>query len=449
MIFFQRRRLLFWLLRAYIRKWKKTILLFFLAGLAAFFLLYVIIRLLQPSIFRNTDSIGIIGSYTIETLPNQIQNKMSYGLTEVSDNGNPKPKAASSWSIRDNGKTYIFNIRENLFFNDGRRLTSDQINYNFEDVKVERPSKDTIVFKLRSSYSPFLITVSRPIFRGKFVGLGNYKLKDLDLNGDFIDTITLTSSTSNDSLVYKFYPTEESLKLALLLGEIDKTEDVSDLSVFEESLSKFRNLKLEKRVNYDKLVTIFYNTQNKNLSDKKLREALNYALPEQFEQGKRNYTPYPPTLWVSREQSLSSPQDIEHAKRLMKDSASSTSGKLTFDLKVLPKYKTSAQKIKEVWQNLGIKINIETVNSLPPNFDMFLGEFFVSKDPDQYVLWHSSQENNITRYKNLRIDKLLEDGRQVTDTSERRKIYSDFQKYLLDDPPASFLFFPYNYSVSR
>lgn len=60
------------------------------------------------------------------------------------------------------------------------------------------------------------------------------------------------------------------------------------------------------------------------------------------------------------------------------------------------------------------------------------------KDPDQYILWHSDQVNNIVRYKNLRIDKLLEDGRSVTNINERKEIYSDFQKYLMDDLPASF-----------
>jgi peptide/nickel transport system substrate-binding protein len=71
------------------------------------------------------------------------------------------------------------------------------------------------------------------------------------------------------------------------------------------------------------------------------------------------------------------------------------------------------------------------------------------KDPDQYMLWHSSQQNNISNYKNLRIDKLLEDGRQTQDQDQRVKLYEDFQKYLLDDPPATFLYFPYVYDIKR
>jgi peptide/nickel transport system substrate-binding protein len=117
----------------------------------------------------------------------------------------------------------------------------------------------------------------------------------------------------------------------------------------------------------------------------------------------------------------------------------------------MPRYKALAEQIKLLWEKIGVKVNIEIVDALPTSFQVFLGEFNVTKDPDQYALWHSSQINldNITNYKNLRIDKLLEDGRQTDDINERKKIYSDFQKYLLDDAPATFLYFPYEYQITR
>ena len=80
---------------------------------------------------------------------------------------------------------------------------------------------------------------------------------------------------------------------------------------------------------------------------------------------------------------------------------------------------------------------------------MFLGDFPVLNDPDQYTLWHSRQPTNITNYKNLRIDKLLEDGRQTSNQNDRKIIYNDFQKYLIDDMPAIFLYFPYTFSLTR
>jgi len=43
----------------------------------------------------------------------------------------------------------------------------------------------------------------------------------------------------------------------------------------------------------------------------------------------------------------------------------------------------------------------------------------------------------------------LEDGRKVYDTEERKKIYQDFQKYLVEEAPAVFLFYPELYTISR
>jgi len=56
---------------------------------------------------------------------------------------------------------------------------------------------------------------------------------------------------------------------------------------------------------------------------------------------------------------------------------------------------------------------------------------------------------NLTRLKNPRIDKLLEDGRKSLDLDERRKIYFDFQKYLVEEVPAVFLYYPMTYTINR
>lgn len=139
-----------------------------------------------------------------------------------------------------------------------------------------------------------------------------------------------------------------------------------------------------------------------------------------------------------------------HAKTLLESSdAASDSGKLTLTIKTMKRYRSTADEIAKSWKNAGIQTNIEEVDSLPDNFQIFLGDFTPPSDPDQYSLWHSGQVNNITRYKNLRIDKLLEDGRKTVNTNARKNIYLDFQKYLMEDAPASFLYFPHEYDVIR
>lgn len=447
---FLRRRLLVWLIKAYIRKWKRIIIASFIFGIVGFFSLYFLLTHFKIFTFGQKETIGVLGIYNSNNFPSEILENISYGLTKTDRSGKVQPSIASSWNIDNSGKIYTFHIKDNIYFTDGTKLTSKEINYNFENVEVFRPDKKTIVFKLKESYSPFLVTVSRPILRKNFIGLGDYKVKSLELNGEFIESIQLQKIKSPNNLTsYLFYPTEEALKMALVLGEISKTQDISDLSFQKNSFKNFPNYNISKKINYNRLVTLFFSTQDKVLSDKRLRQALTYTLPNDFSQGKRNRTPYPPTLWAAREDVFSYEQDFEHSKLLLESSSATASSQLKLNIKTLPQYKTIAEQISLSFKKIGILSTIEVINTLPSNFQVFLGEFNVSKDPDQYTLWHSSSSNNLTGYKNLRIDKLLEDGRQTVDLEKREKIYADFQKYLLDDPPADFLYFPYNYVLTK
>src|SRR5260221_13518385 len=141
-------------------------------------------------------------------------------------------------------------------------------------------------------------------------------------------------------------------------------------------------------------------------------------------------------------------QDTEHALVLL-DGAGGVKNLPEFTIHTLSKYMLAAKIVQNAWDKIGVKTKIVVVQDIPQHFQIFLGDFTVSKDPDQYTLWHSYQSNNITNFKSPRIDKILEDGRKTLAQDERVKIYSDFQKYLLDEQPATFLYFPYLYTVTR
>jgi peptide/nickel transport system substrate-binding protein len=452
MVILKRRRLYFWLLKAYFKKWGKSILLWFIIGLVAFFVFrssfsYVVSKI--P--FIQHKEIGLVGAYSTDSLPTLILNNISVGLTRIDSDSTVKPAISQSWDIKDGGKTYIFKLKKQLFFSDGTLLTSDKINYGFKDVVLERPDKQTIIFKLKENYAPFLVTVSQPIYKNNFIGLGEYKIKTLKFNGNFIQTLTLESIRNKNLITYQFYPTEESLKLAFTLGEVSEISNVQNTDFRNTDLATFKNATISKKTDFSTLVSIFYNTQDKMLSDKKLRKALDYALPNLFNEGERNHTPYAPNIWVNKGEINDKQRDINKAKDLInqvKESASA-SAVIKIELQVLAKHEKIANEIKSAWDKLGVETNIKIVDQLPDNFQVFLGEYFIPKDPDQYSLWHSDQQNNITKYKNLRIDKLLEDGRETVDIEKRRKIYLDFQKYLIDDLPASFLINPYIFDIER
>src|SRR5471030_1274736 len=100
-----RKRLIFWLIKAYIKKSGKTILFSFLAGLIIFFAALFFGKYYSYIIpFSHTDTIGIVGAYTQDTLPSEITGKLSSGLTTIAPDGTIEPGLASSWDVLDNGK---------------------------------------------------------------------------------------------------------------------------------------------------------------------------------------------------------------------------------------------------------------------------------------------------------------------------------------------------------
>ncbi len=449
-----RRRLLIWLIKAYLKKWGKGLFLSFLAGFLIFVLLLTIGRYFSNLLPKPKERIGVVGAYQLDNLPYQFTSQLSRGLTRVDDNGIVKPDVAKSWEIKDGGKTYVFYLQKNLTFSDGEKVTSDKINYKFEDVKVERPDNYTIVYKLKDAYSPFLVTVSRPIFRKGLIGISNIKVTHIELNGEFISSLTLKSTEKKlKNQTYIFYPNQEAVKMAFLLGETTKITDITDPFIHNSSLISYPNAKSTRHTNYNRLVTLFYNTSDSILSEPKLRRGLTFALPNSFDAGERAYLPYSPKSYYFNRDVEKPVQDLEHARLLIDaiKNTSSVSGDLKITIKTLKRYKNDAKLIADIWKTLGVQTKIEEVSSVPESFQVYLGDFAVPKDPDQYVLWHTNQKfkANITKLNNLRIDKLLEDGRKTVDIKKRKKIYDDFQRFLLEESPAAFLYFPTVYTIVR
>ncbi len=440
-----RRRLIFWLIKAYIKKSKKTLIISFFVGLLIFFAFLFGARYLKTLFtLHRYPVIGVVGSYEKDNLPPIVKNKLSRGLTRVDPNGSIRPDLATNYAISDGGKTYKFNLNPNLTFNDGARLDSRDLNYNFSDVKIEKPDKNTIVFKLKDSYAPFLSTVSQSVFKRGLIGVGDYFIKNIQLNGNFVQSLILGLVKNRfDTVKFVFYPTESSLKEAFMLGEITEASGLGNAEFKNLYFQKFPHTRVTNNIDYSHLVTLFYNISDGELSDKKLRLALSYALPDDMKFGKSAYLPYSPNSIYYNSEVPKRQQDLDHAKLIRPEKTT----KLT--ITTLKKYNNTAKLIAASWSKIGIKTTIIEVDEIPDRFQIFLSDFNVPRDSDQYPLWHSGQISNITRFRNLRIDKLLEDGRKTTNVEERKKIYFDFQKFLLEDMPASFLYFPYSYTVTR
>jgi peptide/nickel transport system substrate-binding protein len=304
-----------------------------------------------------------------------------------------------------------------------------------------------LVFKLKEPFSPFLSVVSKPIFKKGLIGLGEYKISKILKKGKYIKSITLTAfDKDNKNLpakTYKFYNSENELKTAFNLGEINRLDNLFDTS----GINLSKNIKTEQVVKKNIYLAVFINNAKPFLEVKSFRQALAYATPKQDDQ-LRAIGPINPLSWAYNPDIKPYSFDLERAKSLLgEDKEASSSLKLS--LTTFPQYQQLAQAIKESWEKLGITTELKITTFLPSDFDTLLIAREIPLEPDQYYFWHTTQAGNLINFKNPRIDKLLEDGRKTIDPQARKDIYYDFQRFLAEESPVIFLSYPLVYTVSR
>jgi peptide/nickel transport system substrate-binding protein len=443
---------IFLLTFAYIKRFKAIIVISILLGIILFLsLLFLTPYIRNPKVER----IGISGRYYSDTLPRPILALLSDGLTSVDSSGLVEPAIAESWETPDKGKTWIFKIKKGLRWHDGTAITSDTLVYDFSDVQIERPDPLTIIFKLDQPFAPFPSVVSTPLFKKGLIGLREWKVKNISVAGSYIEKLELVNNKKETKL-YRFYPTVDRTSLAFKLGEIDTIENMYDPTPFDT----WKTASVTPSVNTSQVVTLFFNTQNELTAEKSIRQALAYGIDKQnllvrnnetfTINGERAISSIPSTSWSFNPQVKLYDFDQKRAKELIdalpKEQKTNLSIKLSTNAILLP----VAEKIANYWRTIGVQTSVQIATSTQSDYQAFLTMYDIPKDPDQYTIWHSTQVNtNISHYSSPRIDKILEDGRTTIDLEERRKIYLDFQRFLIEDLPALFLYHPVEYQVTR
>jgi len=415
-------------------------------GILAFWLAPRILPFL-PKI-RETRAIAVVGRFTQSEIPFFIQQKISTGLTTLTLDGQPMPSLALKWDIKDNDRTYVFTLDVNKKWQDGTFVRSRDITYNFKDTTVEYPDDSTIVIRLTTAYSPLPVVVSRPIFKKGLVGAGLYKVAQIKRNGQIIESLTLIPQDVKSQLPklkYLFYATSTQARTAFELGVVRSLDELSDTAQF----SNWPNVSIGTETRQNRFMGVFFNTQDPNFQGgegRNLRLALAYAL-DKTRWPNRAYGPINPESWAYSPELKHYDLDLVRSKSLL-----TKVGKKPQNLVIttIQAYLPVAEQIKSDWEKLGIKIEISVTPEVPKNFSIMVIAQAIPADPDQYNLWHSTQtDTNLTGLTNPRIDKLLEDGRKTKELKDRKPIYLDFQKYLVEEMPVIFLYHPQTYSVTR
>lgn len=393
------------------------------------------------------------------------------GLFKYDIFGNLIPDLAESWSTSEDGLIYTIQIVDDAQWSDGTPVTSDDIIYtafnspDLQYVGTDKVDEHTVRFILPNKFSPFLSLLTNGIIKDQ--SLENYNSLDAPTNGEFrvlairkngpiIKEVVLYSDDSEkhiNKLAFRYYSNEDELITAAQLGEIDgfmSNEDVTELE-------NFNNNKFPQQGVY---FAIFFNLEgagNEKYADAETRKKMeNVINKEQLisDNGISVEGPISKSLFTDRsleynvyDPTISEDLDLD----------------LTLSIPDLKQHRDVAERVQSLWkEKLGIDLKVAAHDPatfadtvvLPRNYELLLYGQEVGRDPDRYVNWHSTQKEspglNLSKFEQVRADRALEEGRNAIDNDERLVHYHEFQKVLVEQVPAIFLYHPYkNYNVSK
>lgn len=467
-----------WYIQSFWSKYRRSLLIGVGLGIAIVWLFpRLIVMLPQP---KRTEYIGRVGLFSWSDVPIDIQQKMSAGLTSVNQAGEPVPVLADRWTVEDEGRVFRFLLKENLKWQDGKELVPEDIKYTFSDVQTVW-TENEVVFRLEDAYAPFPVVVSQPLYRQveerrwgfvratRLVGLGEYRILGVTYNGPYVKELTIEND--HERLVYRFFPSEQDALTGYRLGRVDTVEQLTVRP--QDDLVRTWLQGMSEDINPQQFVAVFFNTTNPNLS-REVRQALNYATkkPDVNDAKLRALGPIAPTSWAYNATTEVNDFLYNPDRALEIYGRVNPPSPLSINLTTTQPLLEEAQNIANDWQAFGelakqrcdegklgdkkdgecsrftIVVNVRVARDMS-DFDAFLLARETPADPDQYPWWHSDQAGNLSQYQNPRVDKLLEDARKETDQQRRKLMYLEFQRYLVEDVPAIFLYHPLEFQLDR
>jgi peptide/nickel transport system substrate-binding protein len=416
---------------------------------------------------------------------------------------------AESWDVSASGLVITFHLRKGVKWHDGQPFTADDVLYTYQVtvdpktptayagdfMKVKKAEVlDAYTFRITydKPFAPALISwgnaiLPRHLLFGKDItksalsrhpiGTGPYKFKEW-IAGQKIVLVSNTDYFEGrpyiDGYITRIIPDTATMFLELRAQGISMM-DLTPLqytrqtenNLFKENFHKYRYLGF-------KYVYLGYNLKNPLFTDKRVRQAISYAINKEeiisgvlLGLGKPATGPYKPGTWAYNGNVKIYNYNPQKARQLLGEAGwrdTKGNGILEKDGKpfvfeiVTNQGNDTRQKCAEIIQRqlkeVGITVKIRIlewaafVNDFitKRRFDAVILGWSISLDPDAYDVWHSSktapEQMNFMSYNNPEADEMMEKGRSTFNQSQRKKYYDRFQEILAEDQPYTFLYVP-------
>ena len=412
------------------------------------------------------------------------------------------PGLAQSWDISRDGLTYTFKLRPNVKFHDGTPLTAEAVRFCFERqmndkgpyyatgtypyVKgflgnvagVEVIDPLTVQIKLKSPLTPFLqylahhsLYIYSPEALKKYgkdivknpVGTGPFKLETWEPGVKVVlarnDQYWGGAPKIRQAIYVPIIEAQARLA-AVKTGEIDLTMDVPPDSLAE--LRKDPDIVVAE-TNSSAVWYVTLNTRHPILKDKRVRQALNYAVNKDaiirdilkstaiVARG-----PLSPVYGAYYEETLRAyPYDLEKARALLKEAGHPNGFELTFMVPESGSGMQSPVEMATVIQanlgQIGVRAKIQTMEwgaylkkylEAPDMAEMSWNPSIGDPDHMMYMLLSSDRfppAFNAGFFQNDKVDELLRKGRTTIDEKARIPLYREAQKLVVEEAPWIFV----------
>ncbi|CAN4270098.1 DdpA ABC-type dipeptide transport system, periplasmic component [Methylophilaceae bacterium] len=458
---------------------------------------------------------GLIAMIAGESAASAIAGNLFNSLLKYDKNLDLTGELAQSWEVSSNQRTITFHLKPNLKWSDQRPLTSADVLFTWQKVtndntrtpygsdfklvsKAETPDAQTFRVTYAVPYAPALDTwaglhilpkhllqdqdINNTAFARHPVGSHYYKLSDWK-NGQYLklsrNPYASQGQANIEHLLSRIIPDKAAQFLELSADNIDSMalNPIQYARIFPSRADLSKNIGLYKELG-NSYSYMGFNLKRKPFDDVRVRQAINYAIDKQeiidgvlLGLGEPVASPYKPGTRWSNPSLQPYPYDPIKARALLREAGfADTNGDgilekdgKPFSFEILTNQnkerEMTAVLIQRRLKEVGIEVNIRVLEWAsflgrfikPKQFDAVVLGWSLSLDPDQYGIWHSSQQApgqfNFISYSNPQADKLLEAGRIELNPDKRMKIYHAFSKILLEDSPVIYLSAGYGLSA--
>lgn len=408
-----------------------------------------------------------------------------YLLTRA-DDLSVAPGLAERWEVPD-PLTYIFHLRHNVTFHDGRALTARDVKWTFDSLlshkirstrgaayryvdHIEGPDDFTVVFHMKEPDAALLWNLTEGAVGIVPAGSGSELSLHPMGSGPFK---FVSAETDKDVIIERndqYWGAKVKLARVRFAVVPDATTEALELrkgtgDIASNSLNPDTVLTLEREpflaVEHAPGTEVQYlgfNLRDPILKDVRVRQAIAYALDrtpmiEYLWRGQAEpaRSVLPPQSWAYEGDVPSYNHDPDKARALLDSAGYPATNGVRFHITMKTSTTESTRLMAAVMQQqlreVGIALDIRSFEPATFFADVSIGSFQLyglrwvggNQDPDIFYVFHSSRfpPNGANRghYSNPQVDALIDQARREVDPTERKPLYAQVQRILAEELP--------------